>query len=328
MNEEPRDLTEFVNDVHDTFERMHIPQEPPHAQTLAVLRQASESQPTARRPAAQRANRKPRRLTYRQRIALGGIGLSAGATLALLLLTLSSGGQLSAMERMAARLNEVTSYRYRVFSETKETDDKARRQTTWRETGADFWRAPNTFRGAEKIVQLKSVDGVLGPEKVLEDFVEIFPANKRGIFIDHQRKTFFFADYDPLGSTTYPMVPLKQIREDGPPPTRDLGSKQIDGKKSRGYEVSLTTGDPPRKHDWQVWIDPQTDLPLEIGYQVDDHEQPRTTTVFRLYDFRWNEHLDPSLFELSTPEGYREISPPKIPSRGPEGDEHRPTSSE
>jgi hypothetical protein len=123
------------------------------------------------------------------------------------------------------------------------------------------------------------------------------------------------------------MVPLKQIREDGPPPTRDLGSKQIDGKKAHGYEVSLTTGNPPRKHDWQVWIDPQTDLPLEIGYQVDDHEQPRTTTVFRLLDFHWNDQLDSSLFEVSAPAGYREISPPEIPPPEQDGDEKQPESS-
>jgi len=329
VNDEPsRDLTEFVNQVHDTFGQMHIPQEPPHVQTLAALRQAPADRSTAQRPEARRANCKPRRLSHRQRIALGGIGLFAGATLAVLLLTLGPGQQLSAMERMAARLNEVTSYRFRVFSETKETDDKARRQTTWRETGADFWRAPNAFRGADKIVELNAVDGVLAPEEVLEDFVEIFPANKRGIFIDHHRKTFFPEDYDPLGSKTYPLAALKQIREDAPRPTRNLGSKQIGGTQAQGYEVSLTTGDPPRKHDWQVWIDPQTDLPLEIGYEVDDHGQPRTTTVFRLVDFHWNEQLDPGLFEVSTPEGYREISPPKIPSREPEGNDQRPTSND
>jgi outer membrane lipoprotein-sorting protein len=321
-------LADFVTKVNDAFDQMRIPEAPPPGETLKSLRQVLEQNQDANRHDLAATNQKPRLLTFRRRLALAGLSFSTIAALALLFLTLNSGGQLSGMERMAARLNEVTSYRFRVYSETTTTDDQARQQTTWRETGADFWRAPNAFRGAERIVQLKSADGVLAAEKVLEDFVEIFPANKRGIFIDHHRKTFFFEDYEPLGSTTYPMVPLKKIREDGPPPTRDLGSKQISGKKAQGYEVNLTVGNPPRKHDWQVWIDPQTDLPLEIGYQVDDHGQPRTTTVFRLLDFHWNEQLDSSLFEVSTPAGYREIPPPKIPPGEPEGDEQRPTSND
>jgi outer membrane lipoprotein-sorting protein len=304
MNEEhSRDLDNFVTMVSVAFERMRVPETP-------------QGPPT----------RKLSRLTFGQRVALGGTGLVTLAALILLVLTFYSGGQLSAMERMADRLNEVSSYSYRVFSETTTTDRAARLETTWRETGTDDWQAPNAFRGAEKIVELKSVNGVLGPEKVLEHFVEIFPANKVGLFIDHHRKTFFREKYDPLGSTTYPMEPLKKIREDRPPQGRDLGSKPVAGKSAHGYEVNLTTGDPPQSHDWQVWIDPQTDLPLEVGYQLDDRGEPRTTTIFRLYDFHWNGRFDPGLFEAVPPEGYREVSSPETPPREPAGGERRPES--
>ena len=89
-----------------------------------------------------------------------------------------------------------------------------------------------------------------------------------------------------------------------------LGARTIGGKTARGYLVPLSTGDPKRRHDWQVWVDPETDLPLEIGYQVDDRKQPRTTTVHRLSNFRWNTKLDPKLFDPALPEGFREVSPP------------------
>ena len=106
------------------------------------------------------------------------------------------------------------------------------------------------------------------------------------------------------------LEPLKVIREDSPTRTRELGERKIGGKTARGYLVPLSIGDPPRRHDWQVWVDPETDLPLEIGYDVDDHKQPRTTTILRFSNFRWNVDLDPKLFDPAPPEGFREVSPP------------------
>jgi hypothetical protein len=144
----------------------------------------------------------------------------------------------------------------------------------------------------------------------LADFVQIFPAGEQGIFINRMEKTYFRCRFKPTGSSTYPLEPLKMIREGTGEVTRELGTKEIGGKLVRGYETRLASGDERHDHLWHVWVDPETDLPVEIGYDFDDKMEPRTSTVFRLSDFRWNEELDSKLFEPNTPEGYREVDAP------------------
>jgi outer membrane lipoprotein-sorting protein len=247
-----------------------------------------------------------------RRVAIGGIGLSAVAGLVWLIVTAGDTGRLSAMELMARRLRQVKSYSYTFGSETTTTQLDPTRRTTWREKGNSSWQSPDAFRNADKIVKIESAGPTGEPvEEVLENFAEIFPQGGKGIFINHKQRTFFRSQYDPTGSRTYPLEPLRLIREDNPPRTRDLGTKRIAGKTARGYLVPLTAGSPPRRHDWQVWLDPETNLPLEIGYEVDDGQRPRTTTVLRVSNFRWNEELDPKLFEATPPAGYREVEPPE-----------------
>jgi hypothetical protein len=146
-----------------------------------------------------------------------------------------------------------------------------------------------------------------GPaEELLEHFVEIVPASKPGLLIDLKRKTFLREDLPPPGTTTYPWQPLKVIREGKGRVIRELGTREIAGKQARGYVTAFESGDPPRAHEWYVWVDPTTDLPLEIGFTVDDQQEPRTTTVLRATDFRWNVKIDPRRFEATVPEGYQE----------------------
>jgi outer membrane lipoprotein-sorting protein len=220
---------------------------------------------------------------------------------------------LSAMERMAQQLRKVDSYRYHLSQSTTRSVAPGH-QITWSEEGDVFWQAPDAFRFEDRIVKREKLLPVSGrseepsePE-LLEHFVEVFPANKPGLLIDHKRKTFLREGFEPLGSTTYPWQPLKMIREGQGRIIRDLGTREIAGKPARGYVTRLVSGDPPRSHDWHVWVDPATDLPLEIGYTVDDKKEPRTTTVLRVADFQWNLPLEAALFDASTPDGYREIT--------------------
>ena len=110
-------------------------------------------------------------------------------------------------------------------------------------------------------------------------------------------KTYFHCTFDPTGSKTYPMEPLKKIREDAP--CSDPRSRRPDRSAARRPRICGVADDrrpaaTPRRH---VWVDPQTDLPLEIGYDVDDGKQPCTTTTLRFSNFRWNEDLDPKIFD-------------------------------
>ena len=55
-----------------------------------------------------------------------------------------------------------------------------------------------------------------------------------------------------------------------------------------------------------VWVDPQTKLPVKV--QAADEAAPaERQTRMTFYDFQWNPPLDPSLFSLNVPEGYKVV---------------------
>ncbi len=57
----------------------------------------------------------------------------------------------------------------------------------------------------------------------------------------------------------------------------------------------------------ELWVDEQTDLPIEFSYGGVDHESEHET---RVADFRWNIEVDPMLFEATPPAGFTDITPP------------------
>ncbi len=94
------------------------------------------------------------------------------------------------------------------------------------------------------------------------------------------------------------------MREDPGEVLRDLGTKQIGGRDAHGYVMTY----PATQETMDVWVDPQTDLPLEIRRETKDES---ATSVIWLTDFRWNIGLDPKLFEATPPDGFTEVTPPE-----------------
>jgi outer membrane lipoprotein-sorting protein len=298
---------ELVARVTGAFDHVCVPEAPSASETKVLLNRGGPFSSVNRGSAGFGW----RRLTRGQRIVLGGIGLSTAALAAIVLVALQPGRPLSAMERMARELREVTSYSYRLSSVTTSIDDGGKHTTTWSEQGEVYWRAPDAFRFEDRITKSEtptSPDRL--PLELLERFVEVFPPGKPGVLIDHQRKTYLNEGFAPLGSKTYPWQPLKMIREGNGEVTAELGSREIAGKQARGYVTRFASGDPPRPHSWHVWVDPETGLPLEIVYTVEDASEPRTTTVLRVTDFRWNLELPATLFDPVVPDDYRESAAP------------------
>ncbi len=253
-----------------------------------------------------------KKLTVIQRVAVGGIGVSTIAAAALVLLAVNSGPQLSAMERMAKELHQITSYSYRESWESTWLEADGKRSITSKGDGMTCWMAPDAFRTEMKIVRIELAipNGKLS-ERLLEHFAEIYPAGKPGIFVDFIRKTFDRLLFDPVGSRTYPADLVRMIQEGSGTVTRELGTKEIQGKKARGYVIVLKGSHEKRANDQlkdpvQVWVDPATDLPLEIGYEGKNE----STYTHRVTDFRWNTALDRQLFEPTPPAGYADITPP------------------
>jgi hypothetical protein len=210
-------------------------------------------------------------------------------------------------------LCEVKSYSYGGGWKTTLVEKGKTAPTTFKGDGPVYWLAPDAFRDEMKIVKIEeAVPPGKQTEQLLEHFVQIFPAGKPGIFIDHTNKTFVRVRFIPTGSRTYPMDLLRMIRENSGKVTRDLGMKVIQGKKARGYAIVLKGFHEKRLNDLmrdavEVWVDSQTDLPLEFGYEG---KNEGSTYDDRYTNFRWNIELDPKLFDPTPPEGYDDITPP------------------
>jgi outer membrane lipoprotein-sorting protein len=307
------DLDKFVKHIVDAFADVHVPAAPSVQETLDRVVHASEIAdndvphgrftPTTSRHFG---------LSRRQRLALGGIGFSSAAAILILFLTVNSGRDLSAMERMTRELRAVQSYSYRISSTAEFVDEKTKHPVAILESGRIYWQAPSAFRDERTIVRVDKVpaDGVPA-EEVLEDFVDVSPAEKPGIFLDRKRKTFVHTPklrVSATGSVTYPMDVLRLIREKSGTVTRDLGSKTIQGRAARGYIIALDGArDGVPIEPQEVWVDAETDLPLEFGHETRNKEG---TSVVRFTDFRWNVDLDPQLFDATPPADCTDVTPP------------------
>ena len=249
-----------------------------------------------------------RRLTLR-RVGGGALGLAAAIAVALTLLVLRSPAQLSAMDKLAARLREVQSYSYQLRWQTTEVAEDGKRSTTWTGAGPVYWQAPSALHEELKIVKRQD-DLAAGThtEEVLEHFLQIFPAGKLGVFIDHPQKTFRRLPFEPTGSVTYPWEPLRTIRENRGQITRELGTRQFGEVLARGYVIQAKPEHgSPFSEPVEVWVDAKTDLPLRFEFRKQEANQ---TAITEASDFRWNIPLDAKLFEPRPPEGYVDITPP------------------
>jgi hypothetical protein len=251
-------------------------------------------------------------LTVGQRVTVGGVGLSTIVGLVLLLLALNSGMQLSAMERMAKKLHEVKSYSYKLSTQNTFVKEGRTQPTYVKRTGTAYWSAPGSSLFAEE--EIVHVDGPIRPGddqgELVVHITEIYPAGKPGIIIDHLAKTFVWlaelrAD-DIQGDS--PINLLRRVREGEGKVVRGLGTKAIQEKSARGYIMALkdaVAGSGPDA--LEVWVDPETDLPLEFGYTIKNDKGPE---FFRVTDCRWNIVVDPKLFATTAPRDYADITPP------------------
>ncbi|HEY1600647.1 MAG TPA: hypothetical protein VGG64_13650 [Pirellulales bacterium] len=315
-DDESQNNEDVARRVASAFEEMRVSPAPDARETVAWLererrrRDGAATSTSTTGAAPGRAGRFAR-LSRTQTWAVGGIGLSIAATLAWLAMLLTASQPLSAMERMARELREVKSYSYQIVSRNSFVEEGQQNPTVVTEEGQTYWMAPDAFHNETRIERTEGEE----PKRttwLVEHFVEVNPAGKAGMFIDHKYRVYCRIPNEPIGSPTYPWDLLRMIRENSGEVIHELGNKQIKGKEARGYVVFLKDWhdkNPDNQvHDpVEVWVDPQTDLPLEFGYEGKDDSEH----MLRATDFRWNIPLDPRLFEPAPPDGYADITPPR-----------------
>jgi outer membrane lipoprotein-sorting protein len=258
------------------------------------------------------------RLSPRQRIAAGGLGLSTAVALVLLVLAIAnSATPLSAMERLAKAVREVKSYSYKMRNLDTFVAHGQNQPTTIVHTSTVHWLESAGLLYDEQIVR---TGGPVYPREraggLFNHITGIHPAGKPGILVYHDgRSVSMIKTFNRIpalrevdAGKDSPITKLRMVREGDGKVLRELGTKTIRGKNARGFVMALHAAKPGSGFDaLEVWVDPETDLPLEFGYELSTGELKR---VFRITDCRWNIDLDPKLFDATPPAGYVDISPP------------------
>ncbi len=248
-------------------------------------------------------------LTVRQRIALGGVGVAAVLGL-VLVWTASTAKPVSAMEKMAENIRKAKSYKCTGITETLWAADPSKLPRTYTHTWTQYWLAPDSERFDHSGPVGEGPDGELltGPIETL-----VFPAEKPGILIDHPARKFHRQPARLGDNSSFFGSPasIQSLGKFSGQADRELDTKEIGGKKARGFEIDASRLDPDsRLGPVEIWIDTEANLPVLIRYESKMGLFP---SAVRMKDFQWNIDLEAKLFDPTPPEGYSDAVPEPIP---------------
>ena len=203
------------------------------------------------------------------------------------------------MEKMAEQIRKAKSYKYSVTIHAI-TDSQETGEPSVVSTGTEYWLAPDSTR-----FERTSPGKWNGPGP---QYTTIHPAGKPGIFISHRNKQF---SREPVLQHNGSYNSLEGLGKFSGAANRDLGAKQIDGKKALGFEIDIKKMDPDSHGVAEIWIDTESDLPVLVRLRV---KRLGFTTIHTITDIRWNVDLAFDLLDASPPEGYTDITrnPPTL----------------
>jgi len=97
--------------------------------------------------------------------------------------------------------------------------------------------------------------------------------------------------------------PIDQLRRAKTEDAENIGEEYLKGRLTQVYRIRQVDFLGMRgKAEMLVWVDPREGLPVKIVIHDLD---PKAEMEIRFEDFLWNEPLDPNLFSLDVPDGYK-----------------------
>ena len=236
----------------------------------------------------------------RQRIAaLGGAGIAA--ILGFLLLWGGIDGKpVSAMEKMAENIRKAKSYKCIQTVQARDDLPWPGKPALTEMSFTVYWLAPGSARTEHSHSDWKGP----GPE-----WIEISPVGKPRLFINCQTKKFFRYPALRRGSYLSTFDNLANLGRFSGEADRELGTKEINGKKARGFQIEMKKMEAEYSQPGvaEIWLDPQSNLPVLVRYAGMKHLGYSDTQVDA--DIQWNIDLDPKLFDTTPPKGYVDDSP-------------------
>lgn len=156
-----------------------------------------------------------------------------------------------------------------------------------------YWYTGDNLIRHEMIVKEKTVLGVIVNTK-----------NGKGMMFNSIRKTACFYEDDINGNSAqkpksnYDMI-LNIVKNHKNP--KKLSENLIDGKKTIGF---LLPGDGTDNDAQRIWVDAETQLPVLIEFLKKD-ESGELAVRGKIPNIVFGANLDPNLFEVTLPPGYR-----------------------
>jgi len=288
-----RSLVRQLAEAHAAFDQGHGKA---RARLLANL-PAAGPQPHAEKP-CKHAIPWIGELTMKQRFALGGAATMILATFCVLWFA-SAPKPAYAMGQLAQTIREARSYEYTMTIEMGPSREPGKAPGKIVMKGRFSWLAPGSYR-----IETSGVDGA-----AFQDSLMILPAGKPGIEIDRKAKKY--VRQPPRLGQISPLMLVDKLSMISGQADRALGTREIDGKTAKGFEIEARKVDPDSySGPMEIWIDTQSNLPVLILYEMKTASMPAT---IRMTAFRWNADLDPKLFDPAPPEGYAETVRPASP---------------
>jgi hypothetical protein len=239
--------------------------------------------------------------------------LSAGAIVglaAVLGFVLLWGGSVvpsaSAMEKMAESIRKAKSFKAAVVLGIKPAAKNATppgkcRGTLYCGTGSS---------------RLDLKGNVPGEDPGEHDETQLHIAGKPWVMhIDHKAKRVNKLEMPKRGSDDLDIV--QRLGGFSGSADRDLGVKEINGKKAHGFEIGMRKILAPSDAALvqaidmvEVWIDAKSSLPVlvQFNYINGRKREGADTIFFRMQDFQWNIDLNPKLFDTTVPKGYTDVT--------------------
>jgi len=246
----------------------------------------------------------------RQRIILGG---GVVAVLAILLFWLGSiATPVSAMEQMAESIRKAKSFRAVMIVEGQLTPESGKPPVKHKVTGTIYWLAP----GSSRVDFKGSAPNANGGPSAEADVTKIdLPGESQEIIIDHKAKTFSRVR---LPKEVPGVDIVAKLGEFSGQADRNLGDKEISGKKAHGFEIDLNkifkksnNSNASGQGMVEIWIDTESNLPVFIRFIFNTNldQKENADSAAQISDFQWNIDLDPKLFDIKPPEGYTDATP-------------------
>lgn len=285
---------EFVAQLHERLQTAFSESERLQSRPDDTLGRAGTSQNRWRRMSRWMGG-----FTMRQRIvALSGV--SAVVLCGLLFFWGAAGMKpLSAMEKMVESVRRAKSSKITWVIKTTfhNIDSDAFQGKNRVEKSTDYWLAPNMFR-TDFFDPRRSQPGQPSQTNILSG------EDKPWVSISHWAKSFHrHSRYDKWMKSFAPDM-LANLSEEA---DQDLGTKVVDGRSAWGFMIQWNKINPEvsKPAMLEIWVDRETNLPISLRSEL---KTERMTAIQESTKIEWNVDLDPSLFDTTPPEGYRDLT--------------------